>query len=126
MGVEDPTDYAATWYCGVTPLPALRTPLNYDLDVDVCVVGGGLAGLTVAREVARRGWSVAIVEARRIAWAASGRNSGFVMPGFSAPIEKIIERVGLPAANALWELSQAGVEYVRHAIREMDIPSIAE
>src|SRR5215471_13578536 len=56
MGIEDQTDYAATWYCGVTPLPALRTPLNYDLDVDVCVVGGGLAGLTVAREVARRGW----------------------------------------------------------------------
>src|SRR5215471_3872104 len=115
MKADNQADYGTTWYSGVTPLPARRAPLSYDLEVDVCVVGGGLAGLTVAREVARRGWSVAIVEARRIAWAASGRNSGFVMPGFSAPIEKIIERVGLPAAKALWELSQAGVEYVRHA-----------
>ena len=43
----------------------------------------GLAGLTVAREVARRGWSVAVLEAGRVAWAASGRNTGFVLPGFA-------------------------------------------
>ncbi len=34
----------------------------------------GLAGLTTAREIARRGWSVAVLEAHRIAWNASGRN----------------------------------------------------
>jgi gamma-glutamylputrescine oxidase len=126
MGADDPTDYGPTWYSGVTPLPAPRTPLNYDLDVDVCVVGGGLAGLTVAREVVRRGWSVAVVEARRIAWNASGRNSGFVMPGFSARIEKIVERIGLPATRALWELSEAGVRYVRDAIAEFGIVGIPE
>jgi glycine/D-amino acid oxidase-like deaminating enzyme len=126
MGADDLSAYGPTWYSAVTPLPAPRTPLTYDLEVDVCVVGGGLAGITVAREVARRGWSVAVVEARRIAWAASGRNSGFVMPGFSAPIEKIIERLGLPATKVLWELSQAGVQYVRDAIRDMNIPVITD
>ena len=54
MGAYDQSDYGPTWYSGLTPLPPPRTPLNYDLDVDVCVIGGGLAGLTVAREVARR------------------------------------------------------------------------
>ena len=67
--------------------PPRRRPtaagLTVELDVDVCVVGGGLAGLTVARELARRGWSVAVLEARRIAWNASGRNTGFVLPGFA-------------------------------------------
>src|SRR5262244_3773677 len=57
MGAEEQSDYGPTWYSGVTPLPPPRTPLNYDLDVDVCVIGVGLAGLTAAREVARRGWS---------------------------------------------------------------------
>jgi glycine/D-amino acid oxidase-like deaminating enzyme len=121
MKPDDQADYGATWHSGATPLPAPRAPLSYDLEVDVCVVGGGLAGITVAREVARRGWSVAIVEARRIAWAASGRNSGFVMPGFSAQIEKVIERIGLPATKELWELSQAGVHCVREAVREIGI-----
>jgi glycine/D-amino acid oxidase-like deaminating enzyme len=126
MGADDQSDYGPTWYSDVTPLPAPRTPLNYDLDVDVCVVGGGLAGITVAREVARRGWSVAVVEARRIAWAASGRNSGLVMPGFSAQIEKVVQRIGLPATKALWELSQAGVQYVRNTIAEIDTAGITE
>jgi glycine/D-amino acid oxidase-like deaminating enzyme len=80
----------------------------------------------VAREVARRGWSVALLEARRIAWNASGRNTGVVLPGFSAPVEKIVERIGLPAAKALWELSQSGVQYIRDAIVDMGDTGLVE
>ena len=126
MGANDQSDYGPTWYSAVTPLPPPREPLNYDLDVDVCVIGGGLAGLTVAREVARRGWSVAVAEARRIAWNASGRNSGFVLPGYSAQIEKIVERIGLPATKALWKLSEAGVQYIRDTIEEIGVGGLME
>lgn len=126
MGSDNQSDYGPTWYSGIVPLPAARTQLNHDIDVDVCVVGGGLAGLTVAREVARRGWSVALIEARRIAWAASGRNSGLVLPGFSAQIEKVIERIGLAATKALWELSESGVRYVRDTVAEIGVPGIME
>jgi glycine/D-amino acid oxidase-like deaminating enzyme len=117
--MEAPSDYGSTWYAGTTPLPPARPPLNYDLDVDICVIGGGLAGLTAAREIARRGWSVAVLEARRIAWNASGRNSGVVLPGFSAPVEKIVERTGVRAAAELWKLSQSGVRYIRDAIGDI-------
>ena len=126
MGAEEQSDYAFTWYARTMPLPESRTPLSYDIDVDVCVIGGGLAGLTVAREVARRGWSVAILEARRIAWNASGGNSGVVLSGFSAPIENVVERIGLPAARALWELSQSGVQYIREAIADIGDTGIIE
>jgi glycine/D-amino acid oxidase-like deaminating enzyme len=119
MGADEQSDYGLTWYVGTTPLPPARTPLNYDVDVDVCVIGGGLAGLTAAREAARRGWSVALLEARRIAWSASGRNSGVVLPGFSAPVEKVVERIGVPATRALWELSQSGVQYIRDTITDI-------
>jgi gamma-glutamylputrescine oxidase len=126
MGADEQSEYGPTWYSGVTPLPPARTPLTYDVDVDVCVIGGGLAGLTAAREVARRGWSVAVLEARRVAWNASGRNSGFVSPGYAAQIEKIVERIGLPAAKALWELSEAGVQYIRDTIGDMGGRDIGE
>jgi gamma-glutamylputrescine oxidase len=113
------SEFGPTWYSGVTALPDARPALSFDLDVDVCVVGGGLAGLTVAREVARRGSSVALLEAQRIAWNASGRNAGVVVPGFQARLEKIVERVGLPAAKALWGLSEAGVGHVRDTLAEL-------
>src|ERR1700682_559490 len=115
------SEFGATWYSAVTPLPGPRTALNYDLDVDVCVIGGGLAGLTGAREVVRRAWSWARVEARRLAGTASGRNSGFVLPGFPARIEKIVERIGLPATKALWSLSEAGGQYVGDAVAGMRV-----
>jgi glycine/D-amino acid oxidase-like deaminating enzyme len=105
-------------------LSAERPALAGDLDVDVCVVGAGLAGLTTAREIARRGRSVAVLEGRRIAWNASGLNCGFVLPGFAVPIERIIERVGIARARDLWALSEAGLEYVRASIAENAMPGV--
>ncbi|AXK79162.1 FAD-binding oxidoreductase [Pseudolabrys taiwanensis] len=113
---------ASTWYETTSvPRPA-RPRLNFDLDVDVCVIGAGLAGLTVAREVAERGWSVAVLEAGRVADAASGRNTGFVLPGFGADIDDIVERVGLDHAKQLWALSERGLDYVRRTIVDTDMP----
>ena len=121
---DTPQSPAATWYdaTGVESPPRLR--LSFDLDVDVCVIGGGLAGLTVAREVARRGWSVAVLEADRIANAASGRSSGFVMPGYSEDLDTMIERIGLDHAKELWALSKIGVEYVRDAIADAGMSDV--
>lgn len=113
-----------TWYETTTVARAARQRLTFDLDVDVCVIGAGLAGLTVAREVAERGWSVALLEAERLADAASGRNTGFVLPGFGADIEDIVERVGLDHAKELWALSERGVEYVRRTIVDTDLPGV--
>ena len=48
-----------------TRYPALAGPES----TEVCVVGGGLAGLSVALELARRGRQVTLLEGSRIAWA---------------------------------------------------------
>jgi gamma-glutamylputrescine oxidase len=115
---------AASWYEATRVASPERPRLNFDLDVDVCVIGAGLAGLTVAREVARRGWSVAVLESNRVAWAASGRNTGFVLPGFSEHIESMIERIGLDHTKQLWALSQQGLDYVRRTIEETGMPGV--
>ena len=121
-GTESP--YGPTWYAATMVAVPERRTLTHDLDVDVCVIGAGLAGLTVAREIARRGWSVAVLEARQVAAGASGRNGGFVSPGFSERIDAIVERVGLPRAKELWALSDAGVEYMRREIAESEMPGV--
>jgi gamma-glutamylputrescine oxidase len=116
--------YGPSWYAATMVAAPEREPLVYDLDVDVCVVGGGLAGLTTARELARRGWSVAVLEAKRVGWSASGRNAGFVVAGFGETPERIIERIGLERARSLWTLSAGGVDYVRSTIRETQMPGV--
>ncbi|WP_245430914.1 NAD(P)/FAD-dependent oxidoreductase [Rhodoplanes roseus] len=117
-------DYGRSWYAATAVAAPERPPLAFDVDVDVCVIGAGLAGLTTALEIARLGWSVVVLEAKRVAWSASGRNCGFVLPGFACDPHRIVERVGLDRARRLWALSEAGVAYVRTMIRESELPAV--
>src|ERR1700694_2052224 len=90
-----------------------RARLSFDLDVDIAVVGAGLAGLTVALEAARLGASVAVLESRHVGWKASGPQHGTVMPGYGLPISDLIARIGFEDTRELWSLSKEGAEYVR-------------
>src|SRR5215213_9827711 len=121
---SDRPAYAPSWYSQTMVAAPERGALTSDIDVDVCVVGAGLAGLTTARELARRGWSVAVLEARRIAWNASGRNTGFVLPGFAQSMDVVVRRVGLVQARELWALADAGLHYVRRTIHETAMPGV--
>jgi gamma-glutamylputrescine oxidase len=117
MNDADIKAYGHSWYVATLVDEPRRPRLAVDLDVDVCVIGGGLAGLTAAREIARSGWSVVVLDAGRIASGASGRNTGFVLPGFAADADQIVGRVGFDRAKSLWALSQAGLDYVRSTIQ---------
>src|ERR1041385_7917543 len=88
-----------------------RARLSFDLDVDICIVGAGLAGLTVALEASRMGASVAVLEGRHIGWNASGHPLRPVMPGFGLPIGELIERIGFEDTKELWALSKEGAAY---------------
>lgn len=100
-----------------------RAALRGQVKTDVCVIGGGLAGLTTALELSRRKKKVVLLEAKQLAWGASGRNGGFVSNGFAEGIENVQKRVGLEAARALYSLSRHGSEYVRREI-EAEEPAI--
>jgi glycine/D-amino acid oxidase-like deaminating enzyme len=102
-----------------------RSRLSFDLDVDIAVVGAGLAGLTVALEAARLGASVAVLEGRHVGWNASGHQLGTVMPGYGLPIGDLIARIGFEDARELWALSREGAEYVRANATEEAMPGIA-
>ena len=102
-----------------------RSRLSFDLDVDICVVGAGLAGLTVALEASRLGASVAVLEGRQVGWNASGHQLGTVMPGYGLPLGQLIERIGFEDARELWSLSKEGAEFVRANATEQSMPGIA-
>lgn len=65
--------------------PAARPALAADVATDLAVIGGGYAGLWTALRAKERdpGRRVVLLEGRRIAWAASGRNGGFCEPSLT-------------------------------------------
>jgi glycine/D-amino acid oxidase-like deaminating enzyme len=101
-----------------------RARLTFDVDADICVIGAGLAGLTVALEAARLGASVVVLEGRHIGWGASGGLLGTVMPGYDLAIKDLVARIGIEDAKELWELSKQGAEYVRAQATEASMPGI--
>src|SRR4051812_48954036 len=93
-------------------------------EVDVCIIGGGLAGLSTALECLQRGFKVVVLEQHRIAWGASGRNGGFVTAGYATGHRQIAARSGEGNAKALHDLSVEGVQIVRDTIDRLDLPRV--
>jgi glycine/D-amino acid oxidase-like deaminating enzyme len=114
--------YVETYYGPAAGADAERPALSGRREADVCVVGGGLAGLTAALELARRGVKVCLLEAERIAWGASGRNGGFVGPGYSARYETIERQVGADDAASLHRLSIEGADAVAANLDRLAVP----
>ncbi len=103
--------YAAT----AATLPE-HPPLGGDLSCDVCVVGGGYTGLSAALHLAERSYSVALLEAARIGWGASGRNGGQVNSGLRMGAADLVARVGHGEARRLWNLAEEAKALVRERI----------
>ena len=101
-----------------------RRPLGIDVDCEIAVIGGGVAGLSVAHALACRGRDVAVFEAERIGDGASGHNAGYVAPGFALSSGALLSRVGEARAKELWQLSATGVEAVRQFVSTAELPGI--
>lgn len=117
LGVIENSYYEAS----VLRLPP-SPPLDQVITADVCIVGGGYAGVSAALELAERGYAVVLLEAQRIGWGASGRNGGQAIVGFGADGEHAIESQ-LSAADArnAWDVSVEGLALLRQRIAQYAI-----
>ena len=107
-----PSYYAATAERGPS-----HPPLQGAASCDVAVVGGGLAGLSAALELAERGFAVTLLEARELGWAASGRNGGQAIHGLACDQSTIQAQLGAEAAQRVWDMSIEALDLLRERMR---------
>ena len=98
-----------------------KDQLLTDINVDVCVIGGGLTGISSALNLSKKGYSVALCEARKIGWGASGRNGGQLGIGMRKDQYTIEKMLGLSHAKELWSLGLESVDEVKKLINENNI-----
>jgi len=96
--MRDSREHTASYYAA-TRNPATNYPqLGGEHRCDVVVVGAGFTGVSTALHLAERGCDVALLEANRVGWGASGRNGGQLIGGF-VNVDKIARRFGTVAAD---------------------------
>ncbi|WP_085035439.1 NAD(P)/FAD-dependent oxidoreductase [Ensifer aridi] len=113
--------YPDTYYKQTLANAKVRPVLSEVIECETVIVGGGLAGLTTALQLARAGQSVVVLEAESVGFGASGRNGGFVSPGFATGSAEIARRAGDETARQLHLLSIEGVDFVRETIEALKI-----
>jgi glycine/D-amino acid oxidase-like deaminating enzyme len=90
------------------PTPAL--PVATGGPVDVGIVGAGVTGCACALALAEAGLRVRVVDERRVAEGASGRNGGFALRGTAAPYDRVVAELGRERALALWRWTEEEIE----------------
>ncbi len=113
---EHTGSYYAASVNEVTDYPVLEGAKS----ADVCVVGAGFTGTATALSLAERGYSVALVEANRVGWGASGRNGGQVINGMGG-IEKLRKKHGNGIAEILNNLRWGGNDIIRERVAKYAI-----
>jgi len=107
--------YAAT-ASEITNYPALQGSRS----ADVCVIGAGFTGVSTALTLAERGYSVALIEANRVGWGASGRNGGQLINGISG-LARIRKKHGESIADMLWDMKWRGNDIIYDRVEKYGI-----
>ncbi len=114
-------DYIDNYYVRTLAEDTHYPTLTSTEEADVCVIGGGLAGLNTALGLIERGKKVALVEAHRVGWGASGRNAGFVAKGYAAGEVSLAKKIGLEKAQKLVNLTKNARKTIKKRIADFNI-----
>lgn len=98
--------------------------LEGDVRVDVAIIGGGFTGVATAVELSEKGYKVALLEANKIAWGATGRNGGQVtgsLSGDAAMTKQLRRQLGQEAEDYVWNLRWRGHDIIKNRVAKYGI-----
>ena len=113
-------EHTGSYYAATVNEATDYPPLQGDCSADVCVVGAGFTGIATALTLAERGYAVAVVEANRVGWGASGRNGGQLISGING-LAKIEKKYGEGIADLLWRLKWRGHDIIHERVAQYAI-----
>ncbi|CAM3836534.1 NAD(P)/FAD-dependent oxidoreductase [Parendozoicomonas haliclonae] len=113
--------HAASWYAATANRETNHPALEGEVTVDVCIIGAGFTGVATALELAERGYSVVVLEARKIGWGATGRNGGQLIRGIGHGADQFRNVIGQDGVDAIDQMGFEAVRLVRDRVAEHNI-----
>ena len=96
-------------------------PPTLQRSADVVVVGAGYTGLAAARQLARAGAVVVVLDKARVGFGASSRNGGQVLTGLKVDAETLIARYGEARARQLFDVAGQSIARLEALVTEEHI-----
>lgn len=93
-------------------------PCRHDIETDIAIIGGGMAGLSAAQAFAKKGKKVVLLEQYYCGSGASGKSSGFITPNAELSLTDFAKRYNMDVAHQIWKFFISGVEDIRSNIIE--------
>lgn len=113
-----PVQHVDSYYAASANAAPERPALAGDVDVDACIVGGGIAGCATALFLAQRGYRVVLLEGRRVGWGASGRSGGQAIVGYACSQDRLVAQVGRDDAKRMFDISVEALGLLRALVAE--------
>ncbi|AUZ04662.2 FAD-dependent oxidoreductase [Vitreoscilla sp. C1] len=114
-------EHVDSYYAATRTLHQQYPTLTEKIEVDTCIIGGGLAGIGTALPLVQAGQNVAVLEAARIGFGASGRNGGQVITSYACEMEFLHHQLGLETAQKMWQWSVDAVNLVEKQVQDYQI-----
>jgi len=113
--------HTESYYAATINDTTRHPPLEETIAVDVCVIGAGLTGISTALNLAEQGHSVAVLEASKVGWAASGRNGGQLIGGFACDIDTFANYMSADDVKRVWAMGLETLDIVKERVAKHQI-----
>ena len=95
--------------------------LDQDLNVDVCIVGVGIAGLTTAYLLGKKGVSTAVLDSRRVAAGQSQRTSAHLTNAHDNLYSEVEKVHGVEGIRVAADSHTAAIDFIEQTVSECQI-----
>jgi glycine/D-amino acid oxidase-like deaminating enzyme/nitrite reductase/ring-hydroxylating ferredoxin subunit len=116
---QNPGGTNSPWMPG--DLPARLTPLDADLQTDVCIVGAGISGMTTAYLLACEGRSVVVLDDGPIGGGETGRTTAHLSNAFDDRYYEVERLFGEHGARIVAESHTAAIDRTEEIVRSEQI-----
>lgn len=108
------------WKEGITPLEARVIP-EEDIDVDVLIIGGGMAGITTLYQLVDEPMDVLLIDKDHIGFGVTANTTGKVTYLQENVYEKIISMYDVEVARQYFNAQKCALEFIRKTVKKEQI-----
>ena len=116
MSMKDRTD--SVWE--TVGLPVF-SEIREDVRTEVCVIGAGLSGLSIAYELARRGKKVTLLESFRIGSGQSGRTTAHLSCQLEEEFSDLLRMHDLSTVRKFLEAHRSAIDIIENIVEQEEI-----